>query len=57
MASLAAALFFVVSAQGRATTYTIQNPLGSFGNIWFPALTSSNIAAGGVALNCHASPN
>src|SRR6266545_1888878 len=44
-------LAFLVSANvnAKATTiYTIQNPFGSVGNIWFPALTPSNVTNGGV---------
>jgi hypothetical protein len=43
-----ALMLFLGPSAGKATTYTIENPLGSVGDIWFPAFTTANLANGGV---------
>ena len=41
-------LLLIQTSGAGAVTYSIQNPSGSFGSIWFPALTNANLSNGGV---------
>src|SRR6185295_3884094 len=41
-------LMLVQASGAGAVTYFTQNPSGSFGPFWFPAITNANLGNGGV---------